>query len=661
MRAQWLQSENGNRTQAVFANRLRRSQRTPSSIVPSGPAVSPLPIDGDAASFRRHPQPMWIYDLESLRILAVNEAAVEEYGYSCEEFLSLRMTDINAPDEIGRLLGDLAAGLPARGQSAVWAHRRRDGRLMPVEVTSQGCAFAGREAALVTARDMTVEQRIARGLWSSEDRFRLLVEHSSDLILVIGRDRKILYATPACASVLGYDPGSLAGKGAFSMVHPEDWARALPDLGEFMRTPGGSIQLELRVRHADRHWVTLEAHCQNLLAEPSVQGVVVNTRDVTQRKEAEEKVKRQVRQLRALRLIDASITSGRGLRETAGILLDQVTSCLSVDAACLSLVHGEGEALSLVAARGFRADCADQTLPAVLPGRIRPVLRERRLASLQRLDAALDPGSYWLTEGEGFTAWWGAPVLVKDRVGAVLEIFHRSPLDPDADWFEFFDTLAGQAAIAIESSRLITELERSNTDLQASYDRTLEGWVRAVDLRDHETRGHTDRVTELTERLAQRMGFAAEEITQLRRGALLHDIGKIAIPDQVLLKPATLNDEEWKVMRLHPLYAYEFLFPIPHLRAALDIPLYHHEWWDGNGYPYGLRGTEIPLAARLFALVDVWDALRSERPYRQPWTAEDALAHIRRGSGTHFDPDIVPIFLGMIDEMNESPCSRIEE
>lgn len=140
----------------------------------------------------------------------------------------------------------------------------------------------------MTARDMTVEQRIARGVWASEDRFRLLVEHSSDLIVVIGRDRRILYATPASATVLGFDAGSLKGRTAVSMVHPEDWARSIPDLADFMRAPGGGIQLEVRIRHADGHWVTLEAHCRNLLAVPNVQGVVVNTRDVTQRKAAEE-------------------------------------------------------------------------------------------------------------------------------------------------------------------------------------------------------------------------------------------------------------------------------------------------------------------------------------------------------------------------------------
>lgn len=180
MRAQWLQSENGNQTQALFANRLPRSQRSvPPSIVRSDVEAPARAVDADALFFRRHPQPQWIYDLGSLRILAVNEAAVEEYGYSSEEFLELRMTDINAPEEIGRLLGDLAAGLPARGQLAVWVHRRRDGRLMPVEVTSQGCTHGGREAALVTARDMSVEQPITRSLWTGEDRFRQLVQHST--------------------------------------------------------------------------------------------------------------------------------------------------------------------------------------------------------------------------------------------------------------------------------------------------------------------------------------------------------------------------------------------------------------------------------------------------------------------------------------------------
>ncbi len=191
------------------------------------------------------------------------------------------------------------------------------------------------------------------------------------------------------------------------------------------------------------------------------------------------------------------------------------------------------------------------------------------------------------------------------------------------------------------------QLHQFTLDVAAAYDATLEGWVGFLDLRDRETEGHTQRVTVLTDRLAALMGLDAPTREQVRRGALLHDIGKMGIPDAILHKPGPLTEAEWEVMRLHPVYAYELLAPIAFLRPALDIPYCHHEQWDGSGYPRGLRGTDIPLAARIFAVVDVWDALRSDRPYRNGWPAACVREHIMHLSGSHFDPAVVERFLSL--------------
>jgi putative nucleotidyltransferase with HDIG domain len=177
---------------------------------------------------------------------------------------------------------------------------------------------------------------------------------------------------------------------------------------------------------------------------------------------------------------------------------------------------------------------------------------------------------------------------------------------------------------------------------------------RALDLRDKETEGHTQRVTELTLKLARAAGMTEEELVHVRRGALLHDIGKMGVPDHILLKPGKLTDEEWVEMRKHPVFAYELLSPIAYLRPALDIPYCHHEKWDGTGYPRGLKGEQIPLAARLFAVADVWDALRSDRPYRQSWPKEKVIEHIKSLSGTHLDPKSVELFLSMMHEPEEN-------
>jgi len=230
-------------------------------------------------------------------------------------------------------------------------------------------------------------------------------------------------------------------------------------------------------------------------------------------------------------------------------------------------------------------------------------------------------------------------------VNGVLEIFHRSPLEPDTDWLDFLHAMAGQAAIAIESSNLFEGLQRSNLELGLAYDATIEGWSRAMDLRDRETELHTQRVTKMTVNLARFLGLDEEELVQVRWGALLHDIGKMGVPDNILLKPGPLTDEEWVVMKKHPTLAYEMLTPIRYLRLALDIPYCHHERWDGTGYPNGLKNTQIPLTARIFAVVDVWDSLTSDRPYRAAWTEKKAREYIRASAGTHFDPQVVDAFM----------------
>jgi putative two-component system response regulator len=194
------------------------------------------------------------------------------------------------------------------------------------------------------------------------------------------------------------------------------------------------------------------------------------------------------------------------------------------------------------------------------------------------------------------------------------------------------------------------KLKEANEHLLAAYEETIEGLSHALDLRDKETEGHSLRVTELTIRLAHAYGLTEEEITHIRRGALLHDMGKIGVPDAILHKPAALTDEEWRVMRKHPQYVYDMLYSVQYLRPALSIPYCHHEKWDGTGYPRGLKGEQIPISARLFAVADVWDALTSDRPYRPAWSREEALDFIREQSGSHFDPQVVELFLKLLQE-----------
>lgn len=238
------------------------------------------------------------------------------------------------------------------------------------------------------------------------------------------------------------------------------------------------------------------------------------------------------------------------------------------------------------------------------------------------------------------------PLKVKDAVTGVIYADNRihAGIFQESD-LHILAAFADQAAVAIENARLFEDLQKSKLGLENAYDATLAGWAHLLDLRDEETEGHTLRVTEMTEQLARRIGIPEDHIVHIRRGALLHDIGKMGIPDAILNKPGPLTEDEQRIMRLHPVYAKEFLSPIDYLAPALDIPYCHHEKWDGTGYPQGLKGEKIPQPARIFALVDVWDALRSERPYKHAWTVSEVRAYIQKEAGAMFDPKIVEFFL----------------
>ncbi|MFN8414213.1 MAG: HD domain-containing phosphohydrolase [Anaerolineales bacterium] len=235
--------------------------------------------------------------------------------------------------------------------------------------------------------------------------------------------------------------------------------------------------------------------------------------------------------------------------------------------------------------------------------------------------------------------------------GSELVLFeYMLPLLAGEAWYES-RLVSFTKDLSIMFIRNITRhKQRSNFEITLAYDKAVEGWSRALYLRDQETEDHTRRVTDMTLRLAIRMGISDTELVHIRRGSIMHDIGKVAIPDHILFKPAALTSEEWKIMQRHPTIAMEILAPISYLTPALAIPWSHHEKWDGSGYPQGLSGEEIPLAARLFALADVYDALTSDRPYRQAWSSQDAVSYLHENIGTHFDPQIAPTFIEMITE-----------
>lgn len=359
-----------------------------------------------------------------------------------------------------------------------------------------------------------------------------------------------------------------------------------------------------------------------------------------------DQMQQRLQQLTALRAINISIGASFDLHVTFNVLVNQIHTQLSVDAVCVLLVEPNTSLLRYAAGNGFRSPAIEQLSYWFGEGPAGRIALERHSQHIY------DPGglaSYfnhreWLV-GEDFVAYHAVPMVVKGEIKGVLETFHRAPYAPQPDFQQLLEALAMETAIAIDKTELLNKLQVSNQDLIIAYDKTIEGWARALELRDEETEGHTRRVAEYTMRLGQAYGITGAQLMHIRRGALLHDMGKIGIPDRILLKPTDLTPDEWKIMRTHPVLAHEMLSSIEFLRPALDIPYCHHEHWDGSGYPRGLTGEEIPVAARLFSVIDVWDALRHKRPYREAWSEERVIAHLKELAGRTLDPEIVRIFL----------------
>ncbi len=377
--------------------------------------------------------------------------------------------------------------------------------------------------------------------------------------------------------------------------------------------------------------------------------------DVSERKLAEIQIRQQIDHLNALRTIDQAISSSFKLSSNLDTVLAQTITQLQVDAADILLLDPGEQMLEYAAGQGFRTRVIESSRVPLGESYAGRAVKERRLIRVENLkDEPHGPILSALLAGEGFVCYFGVPLITKGKVKGVLEVFHRLSLEPYQEWIDFLETLAGQAAIAIENATLFENLQQSNRELLQAYDATIEGWSHAMDLRDKETEGHSLRVTQMTLDLARKFKFTEEQLQNIRWGALLHDIGKMGIPDNILLKPDKLTEEEWGVMRKHPVFAFEMLSPIAHLKPSLDIPYCHHEKWDGTGYPRALKGDEISLTARLFAVVDVWDALRSDRPYRKAWSIEETSEYIRAQAGTHFEPKVVEHFLEMIGRSNSN-------
>lgn len=466
----------------------------------------------------------------------------------------------------------------------------------------------------------------------------------ADLFLMINDNGLVLECNLGNPSIL-FDLSEQLRYKQVQSILPVETGANLEDFLSQARKNGRSSSIEFSLTVGER-----DIWFDGYFVPDSNTGFILSARDITKYKETESRMKRQLQRLSALRSIDLAIASGLDLNLLLSILLDRVIETMHVDAAAVLLLDAEMNTLRFGSGKGFHTNILQHTHLKPGQGYAGRAVLERRMISVPDLTKnATEFDRSPLFPSERFVVYYGVPLVAKGRVLGVLEIFHRSHLHPDEDWIDFLNIIAGQTAIAIDSAMMYKDLQKSNFELSLAYNATIDAWSRTLDLRDRETEGHTRRVTDLTLRFAAITGVRETDLIHLRRGATLHDIGKVAIPDHILFKPGPLTLDEWETMRQHPKYAVDLLSPIKYLEHAMEIPHWHHERWDGGGYPDKLAGEEIPYSARMFALSDVYDALTSDRPYRSAWSKKDTVQYIENQAGKQFDPHLVPEFLNMVN------------
>lgn len=597
------------------------------------------------------------------RISLMNPAAERLTGWTESEALERSLEQIFRimDEETGTTLESPVAQVLREGVAVRLSRNTilmtRDGRTIPIGDTGAPIRTATGDITgiILIFQDQTAARAALHAVQQAREFAENIIATVREPLLVLSRDLRIVSANRAFYQTFHTTPAETLERRIYELGNHQ-WD--IPELRRLLEeilpqnTHFDGYEVTHDFEHIGRRTMLLNAR----RVQHSDEFILLAIEDVTERVRAEQRLHLHLRRLRALRTIDRAIISSLDMRAVLDILLEQVTLHLHVDAASVHLLDPYTQTLTFAAGRGFRSLPVQPMRLYAGEGYAGRVALDRRLLFIADLQQE-GPETFAspVLQHETFVAYCGVPLIAKGQVKGVLELFHRSRLDPDQDWFDFLETLAVQAAIAIDSVALFETMQRSNAQMVLAYEATIRGWAQALDLRDRETEGHSQRVTELTVQLARAAGLSDEQIAHIRRGALLHDIGKLGIPDAILRKPEPLTEEEWAIMRRHPDYAYMMLSPIEYLRPSLDIPYCHHERWDGTGYPRGLKGEQIPLAARLFAVADVWDALQSDRPYRTRWQREEALEYIRSQAGKHFDPDVVELFLKVIGEAPDRP------
>ncbi len=584
------------------------------------------------------------------RIQMWNPGAEHLFGWSAEEVMGKPVPFIppSKTSEFERLFAEIMQGASRVGLELT--RQRKDGS--PVEVACWTAPLVDEEkrisAVLAVYADITQRKAAEQELRQVTASLMAIIDASPVAIIATDKDFNVARWNRAAERIFGWTAQEVLG--GRSPTVPDAFLAEQEEVRARVSTGEALIGIETQRLRKDGSLVDVRVSTAPVRdSEGAFMGGMALIEDISQRKQAEQERAQQLERMAALHVIDAAISSTIDLKLVLNVLLEQTQKTLQVDAADILLFNAHEMTLEHAANRGFQSRAVEQTRLRLGAGYAGKVTLERKRAlvhNIQTADPPFEPRPF-LTE-EPFVGYCGVPLISKGQIKGILEVFSREPMNPEAGWLDFLDTLAGQATIAIDNFTLFTDMQRSNIDLVLAYDATLEGWSRALELRDYETEGHCKRVTEMSDRLGRLMGLSGADLTNLRRGALLHDIGKMAIPDHILRKPGPLTEDEWVIMRKHPEYAYELLSPISYLGPAVEIAYCHHEKWDGTGYPRKLRGEQIPIGARIFAVTDIADALSYDRPYRAAWPEQQIRGYILSLSGTHLDPRVVDAFSKLV-------------
>jgi PAS domain S-box-containing protein len=566
------------------------------------------------------------------------------------------LADLGLPDSQG--LNTLRQVRQAAPHSPVLVLSHQLDEIMAVQAVREGAQgyllkeYVS-EQLFIRAIQYAIERHQIEGaLRQSEARYRNLIETAPDVIFTLSLAGEITSLNPAFETLTGWPRDAYLGQPFTQLLHAEDVILA-QEMLEQVRHNSIPPTYELRLRTQTGAYLVGEFTTTPQNQAGQLAGILGIGRDITARKQAEAELQRRASEFVALYEITRDLGETRHLSTTLETIVERALLLLDAANAHMYLYDAERHDLEMMVERGIRSTPigARVRLGTGMAGRVALARQPFNVPDYRVWEGRLPEYN-----GLSFTAVLQVPMLHRGELIGVLGVSEVDTKERrfSQDDMHLLTLFAGQAASVVHNARLLEDLQRANANLEAAYDATIEGWSRAMDLRDQETEGHSQRVTELTLHLAQALGIDPNLMVHIRRGALLHDMGKMGIPDHILLKRGSLTDDEWRIMRQHPSYAKRMLSPIEFLRPALDIPYCHHERWDGTGYPNGLQGEEIPLAARIFAVVDVWDALRSNRPYRQKWEVDKVRAHIVAGAGTHFDPQVVEAFLHLTDALPAS-------